>query len=339
MLFERHDYLLLNVDDKPQLAQVLNVGDKKRRKNQAILESGIEGDDPVKVEFVPKDIVANLGSQPRRGSKVYGVDIQLFEDTIAAKGFPFEIFSYREMSDKDEENFLKALYQAKKILTKHKAKDWMASVERMVIKPKTGKYAGYYKMKNIKGGGAADEIGLHPENFDFKSELLFLIMHEMSHGIWYRQVSSPIRAKWTRLFAKRAVLSRSTQDSMLSLFSIVSSIFKETSTFSEVRKQLKAEYDEENRLFGEVLSHVRKVWHLDVEEMEALMLKDSKKFFSLWPTVSDLTDWKYDVSEYATKNVKEFFAESMAYYLTGTKLPVDVSKFCKRTLANLTKLY
>lgn len=339
MLFERHDYILLNVDDKTKLAQVINRGDGKKRKNEAILEDGIETDDPVKVQFAPGDIVANLGKEPKRGQKVYGVDIQLFEDFIELKGFPFEVLSYREMSDKDCETFIACMHKAKKILKPLNATDWMGAVDRMVIKPKKGKMAGYYKFKNLKGGVPQDELGLTPESFDVKQELLYIILHEMSHGIWFRQVPKDIQARWAKLFAKRAVLQRSQQDALLNLFGLVKAMQKEGMDFRAIKKHLRAEYEEEFRIFDDVLKHIKKVWHVEVEEAESLLKNDEKKFFSLWPAVTDLTDWTYDVSEYATTSVKEFFAESMAFHLCGMDLPADVTKYCKNTLSRLTRTY
>ena len=38
-------------------------------------------------------------------------------------------------------------------------------------------------------------------------------------------------------------------------------------------------------------------------------------------------------SDYSTKNVKEFFAEAIAYYLEGKKLDKDLARLCERTLS------
>lgn len=343
MKYEKHDYLIVNVDDKMKLGQVINMKARgasgKSISSELILEDGIEGDDPTKVVFGPEDVVANLGTDPRRGNRVYGVNVQIFEDEITLKGFPFTAFSYRELTEREEETFIKVMFRARKILREHKAFDWAAAVDRCVIKPKQGKMAGYYKFKNLKGGVPQDEIGFTPEDFETKEELLFVTLHEMSHGIWYRQVPKDIQARWAKLFNKRASLNRSQQDALLNLFGLITAMTKEGMDFRGISKALRTEYEDEFRIFDDVLKHIKKVWHMDKEEAETLMKMDDKKFFSMWPTVTDLTDWNYDVSEYATTNVREFFAESMAFYLTGTELPADVTKYCKNTLSKLTRTY
>jgi hypothetical protein len=336
--FEKDDYLIVEQENKKHLGQVINFSTKKSKASQLVLEKGIETDDPVVIDFRQDDIVCNLGQTPPRTGKILGIQMDIFEDEFKLKGFPFSLYTYRELETREHEILLKVLSRAKKILIEKNAFAFSEMVGRMVLKPCTGKMQGYYKYQNSKKINQ-DEIGLTPLDLTNKNELLFTVIHEFSHGIWFRQVPKDIQAKWTRLFAKRAELNRSQEDALLNLFNLVSAMSKEGQRFNEISKGLRTEYEEEFSIWADVLKYIKKTWHIDKDEAESLMKSDPDKFFGMWPSVTDITTWKPDVSEYANTSVKEFFAESVAYWLTGTSVPKDVDTFLNKTFKKLIKYF
>ena len=56
---------------------------------------------------------------------------------------------------------------------------------------------------------------------------------------------------------------------------------------------------------------------------------------SLWPKSISTSDYEAIISQYATKNYKELFAEAFSFYLTDRELPEVVNKLIKRTINHL----
>ncbi|SBV38550.1 Phage protein [Phage NCTB] len=329
--YGKDDYLIIKLESKKVLGLAFSKG-------KLLLEESATSDEPKVVEFTPDQIVCNLGPQPQVTGKAFGVNIEIYQRDLKA-GWPKPIHVYRNaLTDREANIFVKAMKKAHKILEDKASDNWMGCLTHINLKSNTSKMEGCYVMKTTNAG-PQDVLNFMPVDLTDSKYLVELILHESSHGIWYRQVPRDIKARWSALFNKRAQVQRIEQDDLDTLADVIIEFVKQGSRFPQILKELRSENPDEHDAFKEVISYVKKIHHIDKEELEALALTKPEKFKELWPTVTDNSTFKADITEYATKNVKEFFAESLSYFLSGHSLPKDVEKACKFTLKNLTVHY
>lgn len=327
MRYGKDDYVIVEVKGKLKLGLAF-------AKNKVMLEEGVESDEPTIVDIKPNEIVANLGKSPREGQQVYGVKISVYRDFLKFPNWPVPVHTYRDLSDRDKRLLKKAMAKAFAKMDKHGATDWLDALDKIEVRPKKGKVEGWYAHKTTKSV-SKDCMALAPENFQELERLEFVILHESSHGIWFRTVPQHLQAKWAVLFNKRGSMNRYTEQELERLGGAITDTMGQGATFGDILKELKSENPEELEMFKEVIAYVKKVHHIDRDGLEAIAKNQPDRFLELWPSVTDHTDWRADVSEYATTNLKEFFAECMGYYLLGRKLPKDVMAACKGTLKKL----
>jgi hypothetical protein len=327
MRYGKDDYLIVEVKGRPKLGLAFAKG-------KVMLEDGVETDEPTIVEFKSSEILANLGKAPREGQQAFGVKINIFRETLKFPNWDVPLHVYRELGDRDKRLLRKAMSKAWAKLDKWGATDWLQSLERMEVRPKKGKVEGWYRYQTTKSV-AKDCLALAPENFQELERMIFVILHESSHGIWFRTVSQGYQARWAALFNKRGSLNRYKDKDLGRLSQAMVDMVAHGATFKDIKKELKSENPEELEILKEVVSYIKKTHHIDEDALQSLAKTKPEKFQSLWPAVADHTDWRADVSEYSTTNLKEFFAECMGYFLLGRKLPKDVTAACKNTLKNL----
>ena len=93
--------------------------------------------------------------------------------------------------------------------------------------------------------------------------------------------------------------------------------------------------EEEALAYKWILRTIQSVHGLSVKELdflfEAGMLDDIKK---LWPVRTiPRKELEPIVSEYATKNYKELFAETFAFYFTKKKLPEPLKRLLEKSMS------
>mgnify|MGYP001193781631 CR=1 FL=1 len=331
MKYGKDDYLVVEVNNKKYFGMAFAKG-------KLISEDGLEADDMPTIEFKSGEILANLGKDPKRGNKVFGVDIERYENDLQV-GWPIKLNVWRTIEKREKKIVVKAFGQAIDILKQNNADGWTAYLRYLQLKPNKGKMQGFYKTKSSKTERGLDQLCISALDLTNSKELVQLILHEASHGIWARQVPRDIKAQWSSMFNKRNEIQRTEHEELEELARIISEFCRNGMSFKEVLKELSSESPEEHDAFRDAIAYVKKVHHIDKEEFEALAIAKPDKFANLWPIVTDSPQFKPDVTEYAMTNVKEFFAESMSYFLTDRKLPKDVTKGCKATLKNLVRHY
>lgn len=327
MNVSKDDYVLLNLGQaKPQLALVLNP------KGQAYLDSGAEKDDAGKnnVRFVPEQVVANLGPDPKVG-QAFGVKIEPY-----IKSFPYRgwgtIHLFRKL-DKLERKALKSgLDRCEKQLKA--AKLWKALPIDIYIRPKKGKYAGFYKFKKNKDGTINDSITLNPETLKDPLYNSYIFAHEVGHAIWFRFVPDHIKAKWLKLYTKRVTVTQTKEKDLKELLRSVTSY---NGSLRDYQKELADE--NELVLIKEIYSYISKKHRISKEDLEMILTEDRERVKDLWPSHAELSETRADVTEYAMVNVREFFAEAFAYHVTGKQLPQDVIKGMSFTVKRLQNLH
>lgn len=313
----KDDYVVVRHRKKPTLCLVLN--DKSRR---AVIEKTLRTDEPEHITYEMEDVLCNLGQDPQHG-KIYGIDVMPYRRTIESSKFG-PILLFRDVPKKE----LKALNKAMKSVYAEFEKQ--ASVAflplyQIHLLPKKGKYAGSYTAK-VKGGDVFDTIKLHPDTFADPIYNEYLIAHEFAHGLWYRCVSQALRVKWMNLYQKRLKLSTINSKHLEEL---CSEIVRYDGGIRDYMKEV-AEEDEKS-VIKEVLTYFKRYHSMAAPDVDLMLAHDSGKLADMWPTRAMLSESRPDISQYAMTKVEEFFAEAVAYHMTGKMLPKDVKKGLDRT--------
>ena len=96
------------------------------------------------------------------------------------------------------------------------------------------------------------------------------------------------------------------------------------------------EEDEDKAAARAILRWLRQNQSVRPFELDQLLMAGNfEEITTIWPKHSIETEQEIDplVSEYATKARAELFAESWAFYFTGTKLPAAVTKLLEKTIS------
>ena len=286
--YAKDDYLIIQIDRKKVLGLAFNTG-------KLLLEESATSDEPKVVDFKPDQIICNLGPAPSVNGKVFGVSVEIYQRDLKARGWPKPINVYRNnLTDREANIFVKSMKKAHRILDEKASDNWMGCLTHITLKSNTSKMEGCYTMKT-NNAGPQDTINFMPVDLTDSKYLTELILHEASHGIWYRQVPRDIKARWSALFNKRAIVQRIEQDDLDTLADVIVEFVKQGSRFAQILKELRNENPDEHDAFKEVISYVKKIHHIDKEELEALALTKPEKFKDLWPTVTDNSTFKADI--------------------------------------------
>jgi hypothetical protein len=321
MIIENDTYAIIKHSGKPKLVYVLN-GEGR----QGVLDSSLASDSPVNITYVDQQALCPLGPEPKQGS-VYGLQIEPYINTFNTKKYG-PIHFFREMDERQ----LKALKYAMidvYDLFKESLSVAFLPVNAIHIKNKRGRYAGSYRASS-SAGLAKDTITFHPHDFSDEKYNQYLVAHEFAHGVWYRCVPHKIRAKWIKLYEKRMHLKAVSPKRLDELFE---EIVNHETGLNGFMKEVADDFD--LMLLKEVMGYLRRHYSLTKDNVQLLIEFDSESLGKIWPAVAHLTEKRFDISEYASTKVEEFFAEAVAYYVTGRNLPKDVVKALEVTIKYL----
>lgn len=325
MLISDNDYIIATYEGiKPRLILVAN---SKHRKGY--LEQGANPEArETTITYASDSVIAVLGPKPKFGN-AFGVKIEPYLRSIESKRWG-TLHLFREL-EPNEWKALKLGLKKAYISIKKAIPDVKVFPFDIEIRNKKGKYAGMYVPARNKGEDKQrDKLILCPEvlsDFQFNK---YVILHEFAHAVWNRQVPDFIKTKWLRLYSKRLILTKVKKDQLESLRT---SISEYNGNISDYLKEMASEDDVV--LIKEVMKYLHTKRHLDKHDIHLLIANDQDLLVQNWPSLAELTETKHDVSEYAGKDVRELFAESVAFHLTGKTLPKDITKALSYTFARL----
>lgn len=310
----KEDYLVVKHNNRNKLVYVLNPGSCR-----GIVNESLATDEPENVEYEQEDILCNLGASPKPG-KIYGVNVNPFVKTIETKRFgPIHLF--RNLNDKEMKSLKKGMKRAYAKFEEHAVTRFLP-LSKICVYPKRGKHAGMYYAKT-KGDEVTDWLDLYPETFEDAAFNEYMLCHEFAHGLWYRCVPSEIKVKWLALYQKRLHLSTVTGKDLEDL---CEAVVKYGSGVRDYMKEVAGTEEKEGMILKEVLSYFKRYHRMSAQDVDAMLSYDSEKFADMWPTAATLSEPFADISKYSLTSVEEFFAEAVAYFMVGFKLPKDVQK-------------
>lgn len=313
----KDDYIVVKKGRKPVLCFVLNS-----KTQRGVVEKTLHTDEPEHFTYEEENILCNLGPEPSHG-KIYGIEVMPYKKTIETNLFgPIHIF--RDVEKKEITALKKAMKKVREAYKKQASVAFLPLYQIQIL-PKKGKYAGMYLAKT-KGSEVFDIMKLHPETLADPIYNEYLVAHEFAHGLWYRCVSHDLRVKWMKLFQKRKKLSSVSADSLEEL---CSDVVRYEGGIRDYMKEVAEEDDK--MILKEVLSFFKKYHSMAAQDVELMLSHDSGKLADMWPTTAMLSESRPDISQYAMTKVEEFFAEAVAYHMTGKQLPKDVQKGLDKT--------
>lgn len=329
------DYVIVQEKNtKPFLMCVQSVDDKTL---SGVLEHNRRKDYKV-VEVRKKDVIVNLGPNPTPG-KVYNIDVSnLYRKTIE-HDFWGPLHFYVKLDDVTLKMLRNALDRTAKVIQQHKLESFVEKSETE-IRSKKGKYAGMFHF-NPKGTSVT---WYAPEWAQNQADMMdYIILHEFGHNVRYNGVTSlSLRAKWLRLFQTSISPVVIPHKGLQAIWNkmLEEKVNDDEVKFSEALKNVAATDEKYEKAVKVLLQWLRQVQHITPKELSiAWDAGDQEYLESVWPTSAiDSSDLSPVISEYATKNVEETFAEAFAFYLSGKKLPKSVNDLIEKSLSYARKV-
>lgn len=327
--YKRKDYILIDVAGKAKLGKVAMANDTG---GTIVLEEALgQEEGTISSEFKTKEVIANLGRNPRSG-KAFGANIEPYKQSMTHKKIG-QLDIFRELTEKDVTRIYKALDAAYKLFKKKASVHFLPIGKSTELRAPKGKMVGSYKFKHKKDENQ-DVMTLCPLEFSDSKYNLYVVCHELAHGLWFRCVPSNVKANWIKLYEKRMVVKDISKTNLKSLL-------REVQSYQcDIKSYIREMGDEDTTvILKEVMKHIKRMHRLDAHELYMACADDKQLLADVWPSRAQLSEPMADVSDYALKSVAEFFAESVSLSFTGTKLPKDVEKELKNTMGRLTIIH
>jgi hypothetical protein len=325
---KQDQYVIVKLkDDKPVLAQIQRV-------NADGIVAFVEKDRHLRkqsIRFNKKDVKVNLGLRPFPG-RAYGFDLSnLYRKTIE-HDFWGNIHFFIEL-EKPVLNMLKhSLDRTAERVTKLKLAPYTNLFETE-IKSKHGKYAGMYI--HSKGEERPNMVWFAPECADNQPEVMDnLVYHEFGHVIRFNGIrQNKLRNKWLRLYQRSIAPVKIGKNVLASILNDMDEYDEQEESFGQVFGALTEDHGV--RIQKAILQWFKQTHKVSNKELE-IMWRSSKikDLERLWPDHTvDTHDLKPVVTEYATKNCEELFAESFAFYAQKKKLPSKIEELLETSLS------
>jgi hypothetical protein len=273
------------------------------------------------------DVVLNLGSDPHPG-KVYGYDV----GTLHRKRLTHDKFGDVHFFYRPDKQVLADLKESMdKVAERLKRQDLLFLLDNMIFEvlPYNGeKFAGrFLKSKNEK---LPKRIQIRPEIMP-ASEYQYVWYHELGHNLHldYCKPAKKLNASWLKLFNTSIRVDTIKKDKSQQLLDALIGGEEPPSDF-------KRGLDEEDALaFKWLIRTIQQVNGLSIQDLDILFEADMKdEVAKVWP-VRNISHKELApiVSDYATVNFKELFAECFAFYMVKKKLPEPIVKLMERSIS------
>ena len=277
-----------------------------------------------RIEVEKSSIVLNLGQSPEAGL-VYGQNLEHLYRGVIDVAYGIQVHKFSEFDETVDEQVKLSFGKAFKQL---KANGLLGITNLPIayeVKQKTSKYAGMFRARK-KGTSIVTLFTQDTQSTDLNS---YVVLHELSHGIDHFLLDSKeLRARWVKLYmqsVKSTTVGIDEARAMWKPFTESSCVGNWKSCFEE---------DSEKAKTNLIMRMIKQAHGITVRDINVLMAAEEFDVLKpLWPREAlHSTEFNPLITEYATKNVQETLAESVALYLVGTKLPKNVIRLVEDTL-------
>lgn len=283
------------------------------------------------IEVEKKEIKVLLGENPMAGT-VHGFDLHnLYRKTIEHDFWgPIHFFVTLE---KPTMKILKASLDKTAERVTKLGLEGFVNCFQTEIRAKKGKFAGMYRHSKSADKPhvvwyAPDWCKNEPKQMDN------VIFHEFGHVVRYNGVlTNKMRNKWLRLYQKTIAQVQVEPKTLRAILHDLDDFNEEEESFKSALNG--ATQDQSPRVQKALTQWLKETHKITGKELEIMWrsskIKDIEKF---WPDhMIDTHDLKPAITEYATKNVEELFAECFAFYCQKTKLPSVFEELMEESLS------
>jgi hypothetical protein len=274
-------------------------------------------------------VIINLGPEPYPG-KVHGCDVtNLFRGKKQHADFGDINFMFKpdpEVGTKLMEAFTKAY----KVL-KQARLDFIVQPDTCIweVLPHHGeKYAGMYiRSKNTEK--SPHRFQVRPESMP-ANDWPYILYHELGHHLHKEfATGSKLQAAWIQLYNSTIKVSNIKREQSTEL---LETLLAQEDRPSDFKSSLS---EEEALIYKLILKSIQQNHSISVKELDLLFEADYKDDIkAVWPTRGvSKKDMAPVVSDYSLKAWYELFAESVAFRLSGKKLPKEVEALVDRTFS------
>lgn len=316
---------------KPKVIQIL---DRQGKVCQGIVQSSVMHLTPEFVQANIDDVVLDLGDNPYPGT-VYGVDLRsrYIGTRNVHKSFPpFHVFTVP--SEENRDSLKVALADVSSVMAKIGLKDMLYADTCFEIRPKMGRYSGRF-MLSSNLGTLPDRIELtiddNTKKLDKSSGYRYVMLHELGHKLHLRYLHPRLKPKlnseWLALYRSSISQNTITEEYLSGVLSMLLelrnlSIFVRSLSPSERKK------------FQHVIDTIRLSHKLKPDALDIMVEDGSEKALrSVWPTEKMMRARPVPIlTQYATENFKELFAEAFAYFMLGRFLIPEVQQLMETSV-------
>lgn len=311
------DFVVAEVDNRKKLVYVTGVGEGRFN---GVLDHN-RAYAPENVKYKMSSIVANLGKEPAPGA-AYGCLIEPYRRSFAYKDWG-DIHLHCKAEKGVQEAIRHGLDKTYATLKKLRLTSFLPiDIE---IRPKKGPHAGSW----TRGKKDKRSVMVIRAREDCIPMYHQLVMHEAAHGIWFNCVPVSYKAKWIRLYHSYLRFANIT---VKDLEAVKESFFEQPQPVREYIGQLE---EEDAVLFKKILEWIRDNHRMTSRHLDEVILSGDMEFLEkVWPTYEMLvTGYEVAISDYAMKNVEEFFSEAVSFHLASKiKIPSKIAKAVDKTL-------
>jgi hypothetical protein len=191
------------------------------------------------------------------------------------------------------------------------------------------KFAGRY-IRSRKAPDMPHRFQIRPEIMP-ATEYPYVILHELGHHVEREYITGrKLQAAWVQAYNTSIVVTSIKKDKSEEL---LEALLAQQDMPSDYRSNLT---EEDTEIYKLILGWISHQPRLSVKELDTLFAAECyDDIRAVWPLRGiPKKDLAPIVTEYATKNVHELFAESFAYYMVGKKLPKNIHALMERSLSN-----
>jgi len=319
MKISEHDFLIIEYEDRLRLVL---AEDNKGKSFRLRDKQSIHFDDYNSViEVSEESLVANLGTNPRPG-RAYGVGCEPILRHVKID-YIGDVFFFRRLKKEERKGLLKAMEKAAKIFKDNEIFPYKPFVTFIMPYRKSKMYSGTYHY--FKTETRHDELTLFADSYTDKERALYIVLHELAHGMWFWRLDEDMRSDWIEAYNENL-------DKMKYGGNKLSEIRSELKKAGSIGVYRKTADDDDKSVLDEILRFIKRVYRLNNHNINEL-LSNGRPIKGIWPSDPvELSKKAPIISEYANESPEEFFAEAMAYHLSGMKMPKSLRKLIESTM-------
>lgn len=321
--------------NKPQLLRVTAV-DKLSGDFSGRLEK-----DPhlqeIELTATVNDLLVNLGRSPKPG-KVYGYDLERLY-----RGSDDDLHFFTQPDPAHLEKFLKGMASGQALLKKKGFGRLIDTVQYVTeVVNKNGKYAGMYKHSRNPDKNPHRvllTVGEKTIQNASAASYAYVYLHEFAHAVHFQLLNerNHLNAKWINLFVTSIEARSVKPERSAQLLELV------RAHEGSVRELLVASDSDTQADIKLVFRWLHETRNLSKEEITILRTSASDRakatLEEVWPRITVRSKkLKPLVTEYACKNWRELFAESVSLYLLSKELPKQVLVLVEDSLSQANQL-